>query len=87
MSTFATDPVGVGKALPGEFRQLYRWHRPAKHPEFQASVMPVGGVLLVDDIGSHAAFPTFARRHPGYATIVCPSLDEAGIFGIAVRRS
>jgi len=55
--------------------------------EQAASVMPVGGVLLVDDIGSHAAFPTFARRHSGFETIICPSLDEAGIFGIAVRRS
>jgi hypothetical protein len=55
--------------------------------EQAASAMPVGGVMLVDDIGSHEGFTTFARRHPGYQTIICPSLDEAGIFGIAVRRS
>jgi hypothetical protein len=30
--TFATDPVVVGRALPGEIRQWYQWHR--KRPEF-----------------------------------------------------
>ena len=52
-----------------------------------ASAMPVGAVMLVDDIGSHEGFVTFARRHPGYQTIICPSADEIGIFGVAVKQA
>ena len=55
--------------------------------EQAASAMARGGVMLVDDIDSHAGFVTFAARHPGYQTIICPSLDEVGLFGIAVNRS
>lgn len=47
--------------------------------------MSPGGVMLVDDIGAHNGFATFARRHPGYETIICPSDDRIGIFGIAVN--
>jgi hypothetical protein len=54
--------------------------------EQAASVMPVGGVMLVDDIGTHQGFALFTRRHPGYETIVCPSSDRIGMFGIAVKR-
>jgi Methyltransferase domain len=50
-----------------------------------ASAMPIGGVMLVDDIDSHMGFAIFARRHPGYQTIICPSADRNGIFGIAVK--
>jgi hypothetical protein len=53
--------------------------------EQAASVMPVGGVMLVDDIDSHEGFLTFASRHPGYRTIVCRPGDEVGLFGIAVK--
>ena len=52
-----------------------------------ASAMPVGAVMLVDDIGSHEGFITFARRYPGYRTIICPSADGIGIFGIAVKTA
>jgi hypothetical protein len=52
-----------------------------------ASAMPVGAVMLVDDIGSHEGFVTFARRHPEYQTIICPSADEIGIFGVAVKQA
>jgi hypothetical protein len=58
--------------------------------EQAASVMPTGGVLLVDDIDSHAGFTTFAERHPGYQTIICPDADRetlAGMFGIAVNAA
>ena len=41
--------------------------------------------MLVDDISTHAGFATFARRHPEYQTIVCPSADRLGEFGIAVK--
>lgn len=51
-----------------------------------AAVMPPGGVMLVDDIGSHDGFPTFARRHPRYRTMVCPSADQVGIFGFAMNN-
>jgi hypothetical protein len=53
--------------------------------ERAASAMPVGGVMLVDDIGSHDGFTAFGRRHPGYRTIICPSADRLGAFGIAVK--
>jgi hypothetical protein len=55
--------------------------------EQAASVMPSGGVMLVDDIDSHMGFATFAERHPGYETIICPSADRTGMFGIAVRAA
>lgn len=36
LRTFAVDPVGVGRAVPGEFRQWYRWrYEPTKHPAYQ----------------------------------------------------
>jgi hypothetical protein len=53
--------------------------------EQAASAMSAGGIMLVDDIGSHNGFATFARRHPEYKTIICPSLDRIGVFGIAVK--
>jgi hypothetical protein len=55
--------------------------------EQAAAAMPRGGVMLVDDIGAHDGFTTFARRHPSYRTIVCPSQDRVGIFGIAVNAA
>jgi methyltransferase family protein len=55
--------------------------------EQAASVMPVGGVMLIDDIRSHDALPTFARQHPGYQTLACDAEDRKGSFGIAVRVS
>lgn len=53
--------------------------------EQAASVMPAGGVMLVDDIGSHNGFTTFARRHPEYRTLICADADSDGKFGIAVK--
>jgi len=52
-----------------------------------APVMPAGAVMMVDDIGSHNGFVTFARRHPEFRTIVCPSADRLGVFGIAVKAA
>ena len=52
-----------------------------------ASVMPAGGVMLVDDIRTHEGFTIFARRHPEYQTIICPSADRLGMFGIAVNTA
>ena len=51
------------------------------------SVMPVGGIMLVDDIDSHGGFATFASQHPGYQAIVCPSADRTGMFGIAIKSA
>ena len=53
--------------------------------EHVASAMPAGAVMLVDDIDSHEGFMTFARRHPEYQTIICPSVDGFGMFGVAVK--
>jgi Methyltransferase domain len=62
----------------------------AKNTEFEmeqvSSVMPPGGVMLIDDIKSHDGFATFAARHPQYQTMVCRSADGIGMFGIAVHR-
>ncbi len=55
--------------------------------EQAASAMPVGGVMLVDDIDSHKGFTTFVRRHPEYQTLLCPSADKIGMFGIAVKKA
>jgi len=53
--------------------------------EQAASAMPPGGVMLIDDIALHKGFAVFAGRHPEYRTIVCPSADRTGLFGIAVN--
>jgi hypothetical protein len=55
--------------------------------EQAASAMQIGAVMLVDDIDSHMGFTTFAKRHPGYQTIICPSADRNGMFGIAVNTA
>jgi glycosyltransferase involved in cell wall biosynthesis len=55
--------------------------------EQAASAMPAGGVMIVDDIDSHEGFTTFARRHPEYQTLVCPSADKIGMFGVAVKSA
>jgi len=49
--------------------------------------MVPGGVMLVDDISTHRGFITFARRHPEYQTVVCPSADRLGEFGIPPPRT
>ncbi|MGH3277617.1 MAG: class I SAM-dependent methyltransferase [Trebonia sp.] len=53
--------------------------------EQAASVMPPGGVMLVDDIRGHDGFATFARRHPEFETVLCSSADGAAGFGVAVH--
>jgi hypothetical protein len=55
--------------------------------EQAAGAMSAGGVMLVDDIDSHLGFATFAERHPDYQTIICPSADRNGMFGIAVSAA
>jgi hypothetical protein len=55
--------------------------------ESAASAMPPGGVMLVDDIRTHNGFAVFCKRHPEYKTIVCPSADRHGMFGIAVKAA
>lgn len=53
--------------------------------EQAASVMPPGGVMLIDDIRSHDGFTTFARRHPEFNTILVSTLDGIGAIGVAVK--
>jgi hypothetical protein len=55
--------------------------------EQAASAMRGGGVMLIDDIDSHMGFAVFAKRNPGWQTIMCPSADRNGIFGIAVKTA
>jgi len=52
--------------------------------EQAASVMPPGGVMLIDDFRSHDGFLTFAKRHPEFKTILVSTLDGVGAIGIAV---
>ncbi len=53
--------------------------------EQAASIMPSGGVMLVDDVRSHDAFLVFGKRHPEFKTILVSTLDGIGAIGIAVR--
>jgi hypothetical protein len=53
--------------------------------EQAALAMDAGGVMLVDDIDSHLGFATFVERHPRYQSIICPSADRNGMFGVAVH--
>jgi Methyltransferase domain len=55
--------------------------------EQAARAMTPGGVMLVDDIKTHEGFATFTRKHPEYATIICPSGDKIGMFGIAIKAA
>ena len=55
--------------------------------EQAASAMRTGGFMMVDDIHSHIGFNTFAKRHPEYQTIICPSADRNGMFGIALNTT
>lgn len=50
-----------------------------------APAMPIGAVMLVNDISFHKSFVTFARRHPEYQTTICPLTETLGMFGIAVK--
>jgi len=49
------------------------------------SALVPGGVMLIDDVKTHPGFATFIRKHPEYTTIICPSGDKIGMFGIAVK--
>jgi hypothetical protein len=55
--------------------------------EQAASILPPGGVMLVDDIRGHDGFATFARRHPEFKTVLCSTADRLAGFGIAVYAS
>jgi hypothetical protein len=61
----------------------------AKNTRFEmdrvAAVLRPGGIMLVDDISTHDGFTSFACHHPGYQTVICPSADRVGLFGIAVK--
>jgi Methyltransferase domain len=52
-----------------------------------ASAMAPGGVMLIDDVKTHEGFGIFARKHPEYQTIICPSADRLGMFGIAINTA
>lgn len=54
--------------------------------EKSAAAMAPHGIMLIDDIKSHTGFATFAKRHSDYETLVCPTPDRIGVFGIAVNR-
>lgn len=72
VNLFIHDSLHTGKNVLFEMEQV-------------ASVMPSGAVMVVDDIGSHDGFVTFAEKHAGFETMACASADGLGVFGIAVR--
>jgi Methyltransferase domain len=72
VDVFIHDSLHTGKNVLFEMEQV-------------AFAMPSGGVMLVDDIGSHDGFVTFARKHPEFQTMACASADSLGVFGIAVK--
>ncbi len=74
----------VGKVELFIHDSLHTYKNTLFEMEQAASVMPVGGVMLIDDIRSHDGFATFARRHPGFKTILVSTPDRIGAFGIAV---
>lgn len=74
----------VGKVELFVHDSLHTFKNTLFEMEQAASVMPPGGVMLIDDIRSHDGFATFARRHPEYKTILVSTLDGIGAVGIAV---
>jgi methyltransferase family protein len=74
----------VGKVELFVHDSLHTFKNTLFEMEQAASVMPVGGVMLIDDIRSHDGFATFARRHPEFKTILVSTLDGIGAVGIAV---
>lgn len=77
--------AGVGKVEVFIHDSLHTFKNTLFEMEQAASVMPPGGVMLIDDIRSHDGFTTFARRHPDFRTILVSTLDDIGAVGIAVR--
>jgi hypothetical protein len=44
------------------------------------NAMAPGGIMIVDDIGTHQGFADFARDFPSLETLVCPHSDRTGSF-------
>jgi hypothetical protein len=74
----------VGKAQLFIHDSLHTAKNTLFEMEQAASIMPPGGVMLVDDIRGHDGFATFARRHPEFTTVLCSTADRVAGFGIAV---
>lgn len=79
--------VQVGKAELFIHDSLHTAKNTLFEMEQAASVMPLGGLMLVDDIRGHDGFATFARRHPEFETMLCSTADRTAGFGIAVRSA
>ncbi|WP_152617796.1 class I SAM-dependent methyltransferase [Phaeacidiphilus oryzae] len=50
-----------------------------------AAALRPGGLMVIDDISTHRAFPRFTAAHPEFTALVAASEDGEGLFGIAVR--
>ena len=48
--------------------------------EQTVNVLASGGIMIIDDIGTHQAFANFAGDFPSLETVVCPHSDRAGSF-------
>ncbi|GAA5020534.1 class I SAM-dependent methyltransferase [Kitasatospora paranensis] len=45
-------------------------------------ILAPNGVMLIDDISTHQGFARWTRSTPGITTLVCPSADKEGLFGV-----
>jgi len=56
----------------------------ARHTRFEMertlSAMAPGGIMIVDDIGTHQGFANFARDVPWLETLDCQHFDRTGSF-------
>jgi hypothetical protein len=65
--TFATDPIVVGRALPGEMRQWYQWHTRGETPRF--AVYEAWNEHLHELLGAPWPCPEGRRFHEVMADI------------------
>jgi hypothetical protein len=48
-------------------------------------VIPLGGIVLADDVEQNAAFGSFARAHADAKALVCDAADGRSQFGCLLR--
>jgi predicted O-methyltransferase YrrM len=86
------------RRLPGLLRELGKIDlfihdslHTARNTRFEMertlSVLSPGGIMIVDDIGTHQAFADFVREFPSLKSVVCPHSDRAGSFFGIVQKT
>ena len=85
------------RRLPGLLRELGRVDifvhdslHTARNTRFEMEragrVLPPSGMMFIDDISTHQGFAAWTRRAPQARTLICPSADGEGLFGIVRIR-